>query len=94
LVELGIRGRMKQDAQALSVCGLPRSECKRLRYPSKGRPATRHPSLLGPRAPLHPAYLGDGSDLSGLVDVLGFDGSGPLLSEEVGPPGAVEGTLP
>ena len=60
----------------------------------QGRPATRRPSLLGPRAPRHPAYLGDGSDLSGLVDVLGFDGSGPLLSEAVGPPGVVAGTFP
>jgi hypothetical protein len=32
--------------------------------------------------------------LSGLVDVLGLDGSGPLLSEAVGPPGVVEGTFP
>jgi hypothetical protein len=64
----------------------------------QGRPATRRPSLLKGRAWLRAAlsyaYLGDGSCLSGLVDGLGLDGSGPLLSEAVGPPGVVAGTFP
>jgi hypothetical protein len=66
-------------------------------HPSKG---ARHgrPSLLKGRAWLRTAlsyaYLGDGSCLSGLVDGLGLDGSGPLLSEAVGPPGVVAGTFP
>jgi hypothetical protein len=42
----------------------------------------------------HRDYLGDGACLSGLVDVLGLDGSGPLLSVAVGPPGVVAGTFP
>jgi hypothetical protein len=42
----------------------------------------------------HRAYLGDGSGLSGVVGVIGFDGSGPLDSEEAGPPGVVAGTFP
>src|SRR6185295_7744527 len=42
----------------------------------------------------HRAYLGDGSGLSGVVDVIAFDGSGPLDSEEAGPPGVVAGTFP
>jgi hypothetical protein len=52
--------------------------------------------FAGPRAFAwhHPAYLGDGSCLSGLVGVIDFDGSGPLLSEDAGPPGLVAGTFP
>jgi hypothetical protein len=46
------------------------------------------------RAQRSKAYFGDGSGLSGVVGVIGFDGSGPLLSEEAGPPGVVAGTLP
>ena len=57
-------------------------------------PGHAAPFALGPRAPHQPAYLGDGSDLSGLVGVLGFEGSGPLLSEAFGPPGVVAGTFP
>jgi hypothetical protein len=39
-------------------------------------------------------YFGDGSDLSGSVGVLDLDGSGPLDSELIGPPGVAAGTLP
>jgi hypothetical protein len=45
-------------------------------------------------APWPPVYFGDGSCLSGLVEVRGVPGSGPLVSGAAGPPGVVDGTLP
>ena len=72
---------------AHSPCAACAREALRAQYPApccaphqQGRPATRRPSLLKGRAcgyaRPHRAYLGDGSCLLGLVDVLGLDGSG------------------
>jgi hypothetical protein len=75
----------------------PRSRTSRVLHSQRGRLTHGAPFVFwGPQAFVrqHRAYLGDGSCLSGLVGVIGFDGSGPLLSEEAGPPGVVAGTFP
>jgi hypothetical protein len=96
----------RRAPRALASCpgGIARPVfAHRARHPSKGvlaRGALRF--CVGCCAPLceqesgaqSKAYFGDGSGLSGVVGVIGFDGSGPLLSEELGPPGVVAGTLP